>query len=313
MPLDISNLLVCPGCRMRLPPLGKWGDGERRCEGCSRPYGLVRGIPRFVESEAYAGNFGFEWQRHRRTQLDIHENGESERTFRAKTDFTPEALRGRLVLDVGCGMGRFAEVASRWGASVVAADLSLAVESARANLADRANAAVVQADCFALPFPAATFDVIYSVGVLHHTPDCAAAFRSLVPLLKPGGTIAIWVYAHMGRWAAVANVYRRLTTRMPHRLLHTLCYAAVPLYYVHRVPRVGNVTQTLLPTSMHPRATWRVLDTFDWYSPRYQSMHDAEEVRGWFASVGLMDIRVLDVPVAVRGDKPPAADGSPIP
>jgi len=257
-----------------------------------------------VESEAYAGNFGFEWQRHRRTQLDVGVDDESERTFREKTGFTPEALEGRLVLDVGCGMGRFAEVASRWRASVVAVDLSLAVESARANLADRPNAAVVQADCFALPFLEETFDVIYSIGVLHHTPDCAAAFRSLVPLLKPGGTIAIWVYGHMGYWGKVASVYRRVTTRIPHPVLHALCHMAVPLYYLHRIPRFGTVTQTLFPTSMHPRAAWRVLDTFDWYSPRYQSMHTCEEVRGWFADAGLTDIRVLDFPVSVRGERP---------
>jgi SAM-dependent methyltransferase len=266
-----------------------------------------------VESEAYAGSFGFEWQRHRRTQLDVEQDGESERTFREKTGFTPEAIRDRLVLDVGCGMGRFAEVASRWGASVVAADLSLAVESARANLADRPNVAVVQADCFALPFPVETFDVIYSLGVLHHTPDCAAAFRGLVPLLKPGGTIAIWVYGHMGYWGAVASVYRRVTTRIPHPVLHALCHVAVPLYYVHRVPLLGAVTRTVLPTSMHPRAAWRVLDTFDWYSPRYQSMHTCEEVRGWFAGVGVTDIKVLDFPVSVRGTRPPGSEGSPRP
>jgi SAM-dependent methyltransferase len=287
------------------------GDGERRCDHCGRPYGLVRGIPRFVDSETYAGNFGFEWQRHRRTQLDVDRDGESERTFREKTGFTPEAIRNRLILDVGCGMGRFAEVTSRWGGSVVAVDLSLAVESAQANLADRPNAVAVQADCFALPFPVETFDVIYSIGVLHHTPDCAAAFRSLVPLLKPGGTIAIWVYGYMGYWSVVASIYRRVTTRIPHPVLHALCQVAVPLYHLHRVPLLGAVTRTVLPTSMHPRAAWRVLDTFDWYSPRYQSMHTREEVCGWFAGVGLTDIRVLDFPVSVRGQKPLRPESSP--
>ncbi len=300
MTLDLNSLLVCPGCRASLPPPILWGEEERRC-ACGRSYALSRGIPRFVASDAYAGSFSFEWQHHRRTQLDTTPNGESERTFRRKTAFTPEDLRGRLVLEVGCGMGRFAEVASRWGADVVAVDLSLAVEAARENLAERPNVAFLQADCFALPFAPETFDVIYSIGVLHHTPDCGAAFRTLVPLLKPGGTIAIWVYATMGRWAVVANAYRRLTTRTPHRLLHALCYVAVPLYYLHRLPLLGAVTQMLFPTSMHPRATWRVLDTFDWYSPRYQSLHTPDEVREWFELAGLTEIRVLEAPVAVRG------------
>jgi len=308
MPLDISALLVCPGCRTPLPPLATWGEGGCRCGHCRRGYALHGGIPRFVETEAYAGSFGFEWQRHRRTQLDAGPDGESERTFRQKTGFIPGELRGKLVLDVGCGMGRFAEVASRWGAEVVAVDLSLAVEAARENLADRPNVAVLQADCFALPFAPGTFDAIYSIGVLHHTPDCRAAFQTLVPLLKPGGTIAIWVYKHMRRWAQVASVYRIVTTRLPHRLLHALCYAAVPLYHLHRIPKLGLVTQTLLPTSIHPRASWRVLDTFDWYSPRYQSMHSEEEVRGWFEAAGLLDVRLAEIPVAVRGRLSPKPD-----
>jgi SAM-dependent methyltransferase len=257
-----------------------------------------------VETDSYVGSFSFEWTRHRRTQLDDETSRESEATFRAKTGLGPDDVRGRLVLDVGCGMGRFAEVVSRWGAAVVGVDLSLAVESAYANLGRRPNVHILQADCFELPFAPGSFDVVYSIGVLHHTPDCAAAFRAIVPLLKPGGTLAVWLYPRMGTWERVARAYRRLTTRMPHRLLHALCYAAVPLYYLHRIPKMGAITQIILPTSMHPRARWRVLDTFDWYSPAYQSLHDPEEIRGWCDAAGLTDVRLLETPVAVRARRP---------
>src|SRR5947199_61256 len=74
-------------------------------------------------------------------------------------------LRARkLVLDVGCGMGRFADVATRWGAHVVCVDLSLAAEVAARNLADR-SATFFQADVFNLPFASESFDYIYSIGV----------------------------------------------------------------------------------------------------------------------------------------------------
>ncbi|MFZ3245322.1 MAG: methyltransferase domain-containing protein, partial [Candidatus Acidiferrales bacterium] len=79
---------------------------------------------RFVDAEKYAGSFGFQWHKHAQTQLDGPDNTESEFDFRQRTGFTPDELRGKLVLDVGCGMGRFAEVASRWGATVVGVDLS---------------------------------------------------------------------------------------------------------------------------------------------------------------------------------------------
>jgi hypothetical protein len=48
----------------------------------------------------------------------------------------------------------------------------------------------------------------------------------------------------------------------------------------------------------------RVLDTFDWYSPRYQSKHTYEQVFRWFESCGLEDLHVAETPIAVRGRKP---------
>ena len=256
-------------------------------------------------SSAYVGNFSFEWLRHRRVQLDHRGSHESEETFRKKTGLTPDDVNGKRVLDAGCGTGRFAEVVSRWGGRIVAVDLSRAVEAARENLSDRDNVAVIQADLFHLPFPEASFDVIYSIGVLHHTPDCERAFRGLVRYLAPGGTIAVWLYEQdHGFWMTCSDLYRRVTVHLPPRLLHALCYAAVPAYYLYKLPLLGRIFWTILPMSQHPNPEWRVLDTFDWYSPRYQSKHTYPEVYRWFESEHLAHIRVLDVPVALSGVKP---------
>jgi SAM-dependent methyltransferase len=266
---------------------------------------VLRGVPRFVDSDAYAGSFSFEWNRHRRTQLDGENSRESEETFRAKTGLSPDDVTGRLVLDVGCGMGRFADVVSRWGGNVVGVDLSLAVEAAHANLAGRTNARILQADLFRLPFRRDAFDIVYSIGVLHHTPDCEKAFRQLVRFVRPGGRLCVWVYGTMGPWEHFARLYRRVTVRMPRRLLYALCHAAILWYYVCRVPLVGPLLWTFFPTSLHPNRDWRVLDTFDWYSPRYQSLHTFPEVYRWYRSEGLVDITLLDFPVAVAGTRPP--------
>ena len=264
----------------------------------------MRGIPRFVDSDAYAESFSFEWQRHVRTQLDSAASDESERTFTEKTGLTPADVAGKLVLDAGCGMGRFADVVSRWGGHVVGIDLSLAVEAAHANLAGRENVRIMQADLFHLPFPPGTFDIVYSIGVLHHTPDCEKAFRQLVPFVRPGGRLCVWVYGTMGPWERFARLYRRVTVRMPRRLLHALCHAAIPWYHVCRLPLVGPLLWTLFPISLHPNPDWRVLDTFDWYSPRYQSLHTFPEVYRWFQSEGLVNITLLAFPVAVAGTRP---------
>jgi len=70
------------------------------------------------------------------------------------------------VLDVGCGMGRFADVILRWGGEDYAVDLSFAVDAAYANLGDRPGFHVAQASVFDLPFRPKTFDLIFSLGVL---------------------------------------------------------------------------------------------------------------------------------------------------
>lgn len=304
--LDLSPILICPECRASLPPLSTWGETGTRCGGCGAQVPVVRGIPRFVGSDAYTASFSFEWNRHRRTQLDDATSHESEQTFREKTGLRPEDVAGRLILDVGCGMGRFVDVVSRWGGSVVGVDLSLAVEAAYANLGSRENVRILQADLFRLPFWPGSFDIVYSLGVLHHTPDCEKAFRGLIRYARPGGRVCIWVYGGLGPWHRVAGLYRQVTVRMPPRLLHALCHVALPWYYACRLPLVGGLLFTLLPVSVHPNPEWRVLDTYDWYSPRYQSLHTFPEVYRWFRSEGFMDIALHDFPIAVSGTRPPS-------
>lgn len=304
---EVLSVLQCLACRGRLEATA----GGLTCIGCGRKYPLVNGVIRFVDEQQYAGSFGFQWHVHAQTQLDTKESTRSERAFRRRTGFRPEDLAGKLVLDVGCGMGRFAEVATRWGAHVVGIDLSLAAEVAAKNLQER-TATIFQADVFKLPFAPASFDFIYSIGVLHHTPDCERAFKALPGLLKPGGRIAIWLYSKYNNWYKMSDVYRNLTRRMPPKLLHKLCYGVIPLYGVHRVLRVipvigkpaSRVLAYAIPMAFHEDPKWRVLDTFDWYSPWYQSKHTYEEVFRWFEDCGLEDLRVILQPIAVSGRKP---------
>jgi len=304
---EVLSVLRCITCRERLEDHG----AELACAGCGYKYPRIQGVVRFVDAQQYAGSFGFQWHVHATTQLDTAESSRSERAFRRRTGFRPEDLAGKLVLDVGCGMGRFAEVATRWGAHVVGVDLSLAAEVAARNLSDR-TATIFQADVFQLPFAPESFDYIYSIGVLHHTPDCERAFKALPALLKPGGRIAIWLYSGYNKWYKMSDVYRKLTRRMPPRLLHTLCWGVVPLYGMHqalkKIPLIGKSVSGalayMIPMAFHPDRRWRILDTFDWYSPWYQSKHTYEEVFRWFEGCGLEDLRVIEQPIAVQGRKP---------
>lgn len=302
MDQNFVSLLICPACKRDLSVEGE----TLRCAG-GHTYPVVRGVPRFVSSDGYAANFGFEWNRHNKTQLDTQARHESEATFKEKTGFQPQDLAGKLVLDVGCGMGRFSDVASRWGATVVGIDLTSAVDAAYENIGRRENVHLAQADIFALPFRDQTFDFIFSLGVLHHTPNTRAAFEQLPRLLKPGGRIAIWVYAKMRASHVASDFYRHVTIRLPKRLLYALCHVAVPWYHVNRVPGLGAFTRRALPVSAHPDPEWRVLDTFDWYSPKYQWKHTLPEVREWFESQGLVSLTALSFPTSMQGTRPDGA------
>jgi 2-polyprenyl-3-methyl-5-hydroxy-6-metoxy-1,4-benzoquinol methylase len=96
------------------------------CVSCAIYFPVVDNVVRFVHAEKYAGSFGFQWKVYARTQLDNESSRESETDFRNRTGLEPRDLQGKLVLDVGCGMGRFADIASSWGARVVGVDLSAA-------------------------------------------------------------------------------------------------------------------------------------------------------------------------------------------
>jgi len=279
-------------------------------EGAHSARGLIAarsaGVLRFVKSDSYAKSFGKEWNWFADTQLDRPAEGrtESRETFALKTGLSAADLQGRTVLDVGCGMGRFAEVAAAWGARVIGVDLSIAVEAAQRNLHSLPDTAFLQADLFELPFRPETFDLIYSIGVLHHTPDTRAAFSVLPRLLRPGGQIAVWVYSSEQKLHYLSSgLYRRITTKMDEERLLRLCKVAEPLGRLYRT-RLGRYLSPILPVSGHPDPEWRVLDTFDWYAPKYQSKHGWKEVEGWFDEAGLVDIRRQEIAVSVSARRP---------
>lgn len=298
------DLLACPACQKTLQPFdGKDAVEGYACVGCGARFPVVRGIPRFVPSDSYVGNFSFEWTTFRTTQLDSATGRtESADRFAESFNFPLERLSGLTVLDAGCGTGRFAEIALARGARVFGVDLSLAIETAYSNLGTHERASFVQADLRRLPFKTGSFDLIYSLGVLHHTPDARRAFLGLVPYLKPGGLITITLYSGYNKfYVRATNFWRRFTPRLPTRLLYAVSHLAVPLYYLYRLPAIGLAFQGLFPISMHPDPRWRVLDTFDCYSPTYQSYHTHHEVYGWFAEAGLTDIAVLEPGISFIG------------
>ena len=163
-------------------------DGRHR-------YPIRNGVPRFVPESNYADNFGIQWNKFSNTQLDSHSGHPvSAARFWNETSWKPGDLAGKWILDIGCGSGRFAEIALLAGAKVVALDYSSAVDACYANLKHHPDFHIVQGDIYALPFVKGAFLFAYSLGVLQHTPDVERAFLALPPMLAHGGRICVDFY-----------------------------------------------------------------------------------------------------------------------
>jgi len=331
MRLELLRRLRCPrsGQLLALEPNTADADAEGEIDsgwlvsedGRNR-YPIRGGIPRFVPESNYADNFGMQWNHFAKTQLDSHSGHpiSAERFWRA-TAWHPEDLRGQWVLDVGCGSGRFAEVALATGAHVVALDYSSAVEACYANLKHRHTLHVVQGDIYALPFVPESFPFVYCLGVLQHTPDVERAFSALPRMLAPnGGKLCAESYLWSWKmWLLPRYWLRPITKRLPKEKLFSTLERLVPLLLsVSRtlggVPLIGRYLKRLVPVandedvfplSEQQLREWALLDTFDWFSPEYDQPQTASTIARWFKNAGLVDIEVQKIVLLTgRGRKP---------
>ena len=236
-------------------------------------------------------SFGWEWLTYDRFGWEAKTKdglwgAENERErFFANTLFEPEELAGKLMLDGGCGNGRYMAQCLEHGAEAVGVDLSPAVEAAQRNLKGHRRAHFVQGDLFCLPFRRQTFDLVFSIGVLMHTGDPQRAFRSLAGCVKKGGGMGISVYQKQNplhefndRWI------RAFTTRFPKRFLREASrVTAQAAQGIWRLRLLGliNAFCRLEPYE---------LCVFDWYNAPIATHHTVKEVRGWFGEAGTRQI-----------------------
>ena len=288
---DLINILCCPVCEADLDyVLSSETDGTYlQCVSCAKSYPVVNNIPRFVDSENYASSFGFQWNKFSLVQLDSYNGTDfSEQRFRGITGWKEQDLECKLVLDAGCGAGRFSEiVANKYRAKVVAIDLSNSVDACYRNLKEY-HPLVCQTSITDLPFAKEIFDFVYCIGVVQHTPDPERTIRSLCKMVKPGGHIGLWTYEL--NWKSFIGTLgfkyalRFITTRLPRNLQIRFCRYLVALFFpiiviLKHLGIPGMIVMRMLPVSsahlhsvdlrLDDFKTWVFLDTYDMYSPVY--------------------------------------------
>jgi SAM-dependent methyltransferase len=320
MKRELLGFLVCPSCKnsLELGVLDEIGEeiinGDLRCTSCYASYPIQQGVPRFVPSqlETSAVNtshaFTYEWESFSDrlegtlfTQRDLF------------LDFVhpvnADYFEDKVVLDAGCGMGRFSRLAAEFGArQVVGVDLGHSVDVAYQRLRSFPNIHIVQADILSLPLKQ-DYQYIFSIGVLHHTVDPRRSFEALLSLLQTKGGISVWVYGRENNgWIIhVLNPIRtKITSKMPHWALNTLSYplaASIRLIAngVYK-PISGNTPlQSLwkwLPYreylvffsqfSFHEQRT----DVFDHLAPELAFYIARPEFEAWFLENGLAQVSI---------------------
>lgn len=200
------------------------------------------------------------------------------RQFLLETDTQLHEMKGKLILDAGCGNGQLSEALSALGATVVAMDYSTSVFAAE-KCRRSPNVHFLRGDLQAPPFDVNSFDIIISNGVIHHTPNTYKTFTKVAQLVKPGGHFYLWLYRKPEKYFKRYLVYplldllRQVASRLPSgpQAVMVKTYAAA-LLGLHKI------------TGKRSQFSWqeRVVQAYDTLTPRWRHYHTPLELSYWF-------------------------------
>lgn len=277
---------------------------------------IIGGIPRFCTPSNYSDSFGFQWNLFEKTQIDIYaDSTQSRDRFYQETGWNPDDLCKYSVLEVGCGAGRFSEVFLRTTSGVLhSVDYSNAVEAnKRNNYKYEERLRISQASIYELPFSSNSFDRVFCLGVLQHTPSLKESVASLVNVTKPGGQIVVDFYTLKGWYTKIHSKYilRPITKRLPKLLLINLIrlniHWMIGLFDLLCLLHLGFLTRFIpiadirgFPKELtdSQRIEWGIMDTFDCFAPKYDTPHRISDVANIFTELGcnIIFAGVIDLP-----------------
>jgi ubiquinone/menaquinone biosynthesis C-methylase UbiE len=264
-----------------IDPLSKirLSENSQSLSCSANSYPIINGIPRFVGNENYAKAFGLQWNTFSRTQFDSYTGTTiTEDRLRETIGYNLDLLKGKTILEAGCGSGRFTEILLKYGAKVFAFDFSNAVDANFKNNMPHPNLVLFQADIERIPFPDDFFDLTLCVGVLQHTPSTKKSLQELTRVTKNGGMIACDHYKfHAGMFTSLYLVYwwliKRFTPERQLQVTEALTNFFFPLHwrfkdrpiiqkFLRRVSPI-NFYYGRFPLSKELLYEWSRLDTHD--------------------------------------------------
>lgn len=327
-------------------------EGKLTCTKCDHNYPIINGVPRILSKpllmesvnkyhSSFLQRYGNEFEDLSGTSLrpdkrklkTLHAFSYQWTTFVKNFDYYrdlflsfvhpflgPDDFGDRIILDVGCGSGRPASVAASLGAEVVATDISEAVQTAQSLVRHYPMVHIIQSDVYSLPFRP-RFDFVYCVGVIQHLPDPDRALRSISKVISPGHRLVIWVYGIREFWYRPIDWMRKLTVKLPFKVLHGIsiglaAISEVSLLIPYRVLSRIAVTKRLaekIPGRIFAKFPFRenVLGWFDRLGAPVTQYFSKADVETMLQNAGFREIAIVARPdasaswvaQAIRGER----------
>jgi len=283
-------------------------------------YAVDNGIPRLIAfadagQQQTSQTFGYKWGRRETYDSTAFKQISSswmieKYGFQSLEEWARSFSNRSRILDLGCGSGYSSSLwltSPSWTgqAMYVGVDISIAVDVASERLNNIANVSFVQADALALPFTDQSFDLVFSEGVLHHTPSTREALLSGARVLTTGGEFHFYVYRRKGPVREFTDDYIRQqiaelsdedaweAMRSLTRLGQVLWENDTQINLPQDIPLLGinagtHSVQRLIYWNF-AKLYWNsdlsfeenVHVNFDWYRPYYAHRQSEQELRQW--------------------------------
>ena len=218
---------------------------------------------------------------------------------------------GAVGADIGCGSGRWARFAAERASRLHCIDASdEALSVARLRLSSLANVVLHRASVDALPFEEGSLDFAYSLGVLHHVPDSAAALKAIARTLKKDAPFLVYLYyafENRPSWYrflwSVSDRARGAIAGLPPALQSLLCdsFAAFiywPLARLARVAEAAGIDVATFPLSLYRDRDFYSMrtDARDRFGTPLEKRFRADEIRRMMSDADLAQVRFSDRP-----------------
>jgi len=309
------SLIFCPKCHTSM----SLSSNDLTCPNAHKVE-IKEGVVLLVNSDSYATSFGEQWNYFSETQLDsFNQSNLTEKRFFDETGWSQDSLADAIILDAGCGSGRFTEIAAKYSKTVISVDLSDAIFAIPKSITDPGNVIRVHGDLRNLSLDFSKITHVFSIGVLQHTPKPYETLLDLIQSMQPGTKFAFTAYA--ARWYTSLHpkyLIRPITKRLPRKRLLSFLESVLPKYFdflmsLVRPLRTRRLFKFLIPIALYPEfesdlsreklIEFTILDTFDMWTPTYDSPLTSKKTRELLIPYSVNFEVISSVPVVVRGER----------